>query len=266
MAQKDKLRLALMRGVPRKWDMKANFEVFLEMSRKASGEGADIFVTPECWLDGYAAPESASTPGRLKEVAQDARKSEFLQGAAETAWTGRMWVCFGFVSLEDGGAVGNAAGLWNREGKLMGVYLKTHLQTHDVQFRAGNDLPAWETEFGKIGIMICADRRWPETARTLRLKGARLILNPSYGMCHEANEWWMRTKGYENQCFIAFVHPKVGFVVNPSGNLAAKGEGADPGILICDVDLSEARDDNHIRDRRPELYGIIAEMPGKPKP
>ena len=249
----DRLRLALLQGVPVKWDLDANFQVFLGLLDAAAG--ADLLVTPECWLDGYAAPDPASTPDRLRAVAQDPASSPYLQRVAEEARKRSLSICFGFTSLEDG-AVYNAAGLWARDGRLAGIYHKTHLQAHDLQFAAGAELPVWPTPWGPIGIMICADRRWPETARTLRLKGARLILNPSYGMHHEANEWWMRTRAFENQCFIAFVHPNVGFVADPKGGLAAKRDEA-PGLLLCDIDLARAVDDNHLRDRRPELYQIL---------
>ena len=169
-----------------------------------------------------------------------------------------MNICFGFSSLEDG-KVYNASGLWDDQGKLVGVYHKTHLQTHDLQYEFGAGLPVWDTPWGPMGIMICADRRWPETARTLRLQGARLILNPTYGMHHEANEWWMRTRSYENQCFIAFTHPNVGFVVDPKGKVADKRD-EQPGVLISDIDLSRATNDNHLKDRRPELYRAITDF------
>lgn len=258
--EKTTARLALMQSVPEKWDLDANFEVFLEMIEQAGAQEADMLITPECWLDGYASPDKASTPERLREVAQDLERSPYLERVAQEAKKRRMYICFGFTSLEND-QIYNAAGLWGDDGTLIGVYHKTHLQNHDLQYAPGESLPVWPSPWGPLGIMICADRRWPETARTLRLKGAKLILNPTYGMHHEANEWWMRTRGYENQCYIAFVHPKVGFVVDPKGNIAGKREN-DPGILICDVDLTRAKDDNHIRDRRPELYGIIT----APKP
>jgi predicted amidohydrolase len=218
-------------------------------------EGADIFITPECWLDGYAAPDKQSTPERLREAAQDPDTSPYLARVAEEARKRSLWICFGFTSLEDG-AIYNAAGLCNDQGEWVGIYHKTHLQTHDLQYRFGESLPVWPTPWGPVGIMICADRRWPETARTLRLKGAKLILNPTYGMHHLDNEWWMRTRGYENQCFIAFTHPQVGFVVGPKGGLVAKRD-EDPGVLLCSIDLRAAKDDNHLRDRRPELYQAI---------
>jgi predicted amidohydrolase len=258
MPGKSQAKLALMRGVPVKWGLKDNFDVFLRMTAEAASKKADIFITPECWLDGYAAPDKASTVEKLRGIAQDLESSPYLQRVADEARSRNMYICFGFTSLENG-KIFNAAGLWDRTGKLIAVYHKTHLQTHDLQFSPGEALPVWDTEWGKVGIMICADRRWPETARTLRLKGARLILNPTYGMHHEKNEWWMRTRGYENQCFIAFAHPGVGFVVDPKGDIAGKEESDTPGVLVCDIDLADAKEDNHLRDRRPELYGVITE-------
>jgi len=254
--QRTAVRLALMKAVPDKWNLKQNFDVFLRLLDEASKAGAQIFITPEGWLDGYAAAAKESTPEKLRGVAQEVKQSDYLQRVAAEAKQRSMFICFGFTSLENG-SIYNAAGLWAPDGGLVGVYHKTHLQSHDLQFSPGESLPVWPTPWGPIGIMICADRRWPETARVLRLQGAKLILNPSYGMHHEANEWWMRTRGYENQCFIAFVHPNVAFVVEPEGNLVAKRDDDSPGVLICDVDLTHARDDNHISDRRPELYQII---------
>jgi len=256
-------RLALMKAVPKKWDLDANLEVFLRLLDEAQKQKAEIFVTPECWLDGYAAADKESTPERLRGVAQDLGTSEYLRKVAAEAKKRSMFICFGFTSLEAGN-IYNAAGLWGSDGNLIGVYHKTHLQSHDLQFSPGESLPVWPTPWGPVGIMICADRRWPETARTLRLKGAKLILNPSYGMHHQANEWWMRTRGYENQCFIAFVHPNVAFVAGPQGGIEAKRDDEQPGVLICDLDLARAKDDNHIRDRRPELYQIIA-IPKRPQ-
>ena len=252
------VRLALMKAVPEKWDLSGNFELFRALFEGVRARGVDLFVTPECWLDGYAAADAASTKARLQGIAQDLDHSEFLTAVAQLAAEHRTAICFGFTSLEEGRTY-NAAGLWDGRGERLGVYHKTHLQNHDLQFSPGKELPVYATPWGPLGIMICADRRWPEVARALRLQGAKLILNPSYGMHHEENEWWMRTRGYENQCFIAFAHPKVAFIVAPDGNLEGKLDDEAPGLLLCDLDLTRARDDNHLRDRRPELYGIITE-------
>jgi len=257
-ASRHHARLALMQSVPVKWDLEKNFATFLSMLDSVAEDKPDIFITPECWLDGYAAPDRSSTVDKLRGIAQPLASSRYLQRVSEEARQRSMYICFGFTSLERG-KIYNAAGLWNDRGRLLGVYRKTHLQKHDLQYDRGKSLPTFASPWGPLGIMICADRRWPETARTLRLKGARLILNPTYGMHHEKNEWWMRTRGYENQCFIAFTHPEVGFVVDPMGDLAGKRDGP-PGVLVVDVDLQKAKEDNHLRDRRPELYRVITEM------
>jgi predicted amidohydrolase len=105
--------------------------------------------------------------------------------------------------------------------------------------------------------MICADRRWPEVARCLRLQGARLILNPTYGWRGNFNTAMMRTRAFENQCFIVFTHPLESLVTGPNGQVLTSEAGKNPGIFITGVDLAKALDDNHLRDRRPEIYGII---------
>ena len=252
-----------MRSVPEKWNLEANFRVFLQGVALAADRNADILITPECWLDGYASPAKDSTPKKILGIAQDITTSSFLKRVAVKAKEHQMFICFGFTSLENGKAF-NAAGLWSSEGKLIGIYHKTHLQAHDLQYAFGQSLPVWPTPWGKVGIMICADRRWPETVRTFRLQGARLILNPTYGFFNDLNEAIMRTRSYENQCFIAFTHPNQSLVTNPRGKVISKESseteaGTAPGVLICDVNLSEAKEDNHLRDRRPELYRTITE-------
>lgn len=252
------VRLALLHGVPKKWDLDANFQAFLTALEEAAAKRADLLVTPECWLDGYAAPDPESTPERLRSVAQDLVSSPYLKRVSEEARNRRMQICFGFTSLEDG-KIFNAAGLWDETGKLVGVYRKTHLQKHDLQYSFGEGLPVWPTDRGPVGIVICADRRWPETIRALRLQGARLILNPTYGFHGDLNEAIMRTRSYENQCFIAFAHPKESLVTGPRGQIVAKETNSEPGILCCEIDLAEARDDNHLQDRRPDLYGVLTQ-------
>lgn len=252
----DTLRIALVHGVPEKWAADQNFAAFLQRAEEASAQSATLLLTPECWLDGYAAAAPDSTPDKLREVAQDLETSPYLKRVAEEARDRRMMICFGFTSIEDG-KLYNAAGLWNAEGRRIGLYHKTHLQKHDLQFAPGDALPVWDSEYGKVGIMICADRRWPETPRALRLLGARLILNPTYGFAGDMNEAIMRTRSFENQCFIAFAHPTTSLVTGPGGKVEAKWEGDTPGITVCEIDLSRARDDNHLEDRRPDIYGVL---------
>jgi predicted amidohydrolase len=171
------------------------------------------------------------------------------------------------MSLE-GADVYNAAGLSGVDGGAMGICHKTHLHTHHLQLAAGNALPVWPARWGPLGIIICDDRRWPEVGRVLRLLEARLTLTVSYGMHREPNEWWVLTRSYEKQCFIVFAHPEVPFIASPEGGLEAKLEEPDPDAMVCNIDLSRARNDNHIACRRPELYGSTCRegaSPGGPE-
>ena len=93
-------------------------------------------------------------------------------------------------------------------------------------------------------------------------------MNPTYGMWHLDNEWWMRTRSYENQMFVCFTHPNVALITNPGGQIDAKLQSNVPGVLVHEVDLADVRDDNHLEDRRPELYDILADPkhPSRQKP
>lgn len=252
------LRIGLYQQMPVKWDIKGNLTAILAAFETASTKRVDLLVTPECFLDGYAASDPASKRAKLFTIAQELGKSESLGRVAEEALRRKISILCGFTQ-KDGERLYNAAGLWDSQGQLTGVYHKTHLQTHDKQFDAGQSLPVFKSPWGPLGVMICADRRWPETSRVLRLQGARLLLCPSYGMAHEANEWWMRTRAYENDCFVAFTHPRTSFVADPAGNLAGRLVGAKGDVLAITIDLSRADTHAHLDDRRPDLYGLIAE-------
>ncbi|MCP5113515.1 MAG: carbon-nitrogen hydrolase family protein, partial [bacterium] len=204
----------------------------------------------------YAAAAKDWTPEKFAAIAQDVDSSPYIRRVRELAEKHSTGILFGFTEVK-GGKYYNCALMVDRNGAIVGHYHKTHLQKHDLRFAPGEDLPVFDTPWGKTGVLVCADRRWPETARAVRLKGARLTLIPSYGMWHLDNEWWMRTRSYENENFLAFVHPRVAFVTDPKGKVVAKLQSNVPGMLVVDVDLSEVTEDRHLKDRRPDLYQSI---------
>ncbi|GAF67210.1 unnamed protein product, partial [marine sediment metagenome] len=151
--------------------------------------------------------------------------------------------------------------IYDRAGELAGAYDKTHLQSHDEKYLPGDDLPVFDSDFGPFGVMICADRRWPETVRTLALKGARIIFNPTFGMHDERNLCMMRTRSFESEAFIAFTHPQQALVTGPKGQVVANQVGGNITYAVCEVDLSEAdavraAPTAHLRGRRPDIYGL----------
>ncbi len=252
-----KVRLGLFTALPLKWDLNGNWQIFERSFLAHANQRLDLVVTPECFLDGYAVEANDWTADHFVRIAQDVETSPYIARLRTLADKYKTAILFGFTE-KIGGQLYNCALMVNRNGRIVGHYHKTHLQDQDLRFSPGADLPVFEMAWGKTGVLICADRRWPETARVLRLKGAGIILIPAYGMWGLDNEWWMRTRAYENENFVAFVHPQGAFVADPKGRLVAKLQSNVPSMLVYDVDLSAVTNTAHIRDRRPELYGEIA--------
>ncbi len=253
-----RVTIGMLKAMPVKWGVEENWAVFEEEFTRHCGGGVDVFVTPECYLDGYAVTEEDWTVERFAEAAQEVETSPYIGRVQDLARDTETAVMFGFTELLDGYFY-NCALLVGADGDLIGKYHKTHLQNHDHRFARGEDLPVFDLPFGRVGSVICADRRWPESIRVLRLKGAEVCLMPTYGMWNVDNEWWMRTRSYENQMFVCFTHPNVALITNPGGKVEAKLESNVPDVLIHQVDLAEVKADNHLDNRRPELYGILSD-------
>jgi len=253
-----KINVGILKAMPRKWDVKGNWAIFEKQFGRHEDENIDVFITPECFLDGYAVTEDDWTAEKFREIAQDISKSSYIDKVRDMAQRTSTNIVFGFTEILEG-LFYNCALLVRNDGEVVGKYYKTHLQNHDLRFAAGQDLPIFDVNFGRVGMVICADRRWPESIRTIRLKGAQICLMPTYGMWSLDNEWWMRTRSYENQMFVCFAHPNVALITNPKGGIEAKLQSNLPDVLVHEVDLSKVTDDNHIADRRPDLYGIITE-------
>lgn len=254
---KSKVRLGLFSASPTFWDLEGNWQTFERTVAAHAGEGVDLIVTPECYLDGYVVDAKDWNPQRFASVAQDVKTSPYIQRLRALAKKYNVYILFGFTE-NSGGKFYDSAIMVDRSGATVGIYHKTMLQEQDLRFSPGQDLPVFATEWGKMGVLICADRRWPESARVERLKGARITLIPSYGMWDQRNESWMRTRSYENGNFLAFVHPRTSFLSDPNGELTGKLQTNVPALLVTDVDLSKDIETD-IRDRRPELYGEIAQ-------
>lgn len=103
----------------------------------------------------------------------------FLGQLATWARTHRIAICAGYVA-EHSRRLRNAAGLTDGAGKLRGTYDKCFLWDFDHEFfEAGESITPVSTEWGPVGLMVCADARLPEVPATLAARGARLILQPT---------------------------------------------------------------------------------------
>lgn len=252
------VRIGMVKAYPEKWNVEANWQAFESLVRSHGGEQIDVFISPECFLDGYAVTEDDWTEERFSGIAQAIGESQYIEYVQALAKDLNAYIVFGFTEALDE-KFHNCALLVDRGGEIIGKYHKTHLQNHDLRFAPGMGLPVFDLDFGRVGMVICADRRWPESIRTLRVKGAELILNPTYGMCHLDNEWWMRTRSYENETFICFTHPGVALITGPKGEISAKLESNLPDVLVHDIDLGRVTT-KMLKDRRPDLYGALADV------
>lgn len=257
MSIRKQVRMGVFKAIPKKWEVAENWETFEGLIRRCKDDKVDIFVSPECFLDGYVVTEQDWTEEKFTEVAQKIDDSPYIDRLRELAVSAKAYIMFGLTERVEERFY-NCALIVGRDGKIEGKYYKTHLRDHDKRFAPGMELPVFELDFGLVGIVICADRVWPETIRVLRLKGAEIALVPAYGEWGLENEWRMRVRAHENEMFVCFAHPNVALIANPKGEVAAKLQSNVPDVLIQDINLDEVAS-SRIRDRRPDLYGILGD-------
>ena len=235
-----KIRVAQIKVYPEKGNLKANHDKLMTVLEDIARSGdVDVVVTPEGFLDGYVSTEKSVTKDDMVNYAIDPRESEYAQAVSSWARKNKAWVVFGCARKAKDG-VFNTALIYNRSGTLVGMYDKLHLQTHDHKYTPGKHLRVYESDFGPFGVMICADRRWPETSRTLTLKGARVIFNPTYGMHGDLNLCMMRTRSYENGIFIIFTHPGQALITDPKGQVICNNEDKSKTFAVTQIDLAQA--------------------------
>jgi len=251
-----RIRVAQIKVYPDKGKIETNhtklMEVLGDIERK---DEVDVVVTPEGFLEGYVATEKSVTKDDMVKYAIDPQTSKETSAVSDWARRNKTWIIYGCARKAADG-VFNTALIYDRRGTLAGIYDKLHLQKHDRKYTPGKHLHVYESDFGLFGVMICADRRWPETARTLTLQGARVIFNPTYGMHGDLNLCIMRTRSYENGIFIIFTHPGQSLITGPDGAIVCNNQDKSQTYIVTEIDLSKALADmsDHIIDRRKDLY------------
>lgn len=144
------------------------------LAEGAAAGGADLFLLPETtypsyWLDSV---ERYQQPDIL-------RSAEVLRRFAAVAARHRFWLVAGFVEEREG-ELYNAAAVFDRRGTLAGIARKNFLWDCDNRwFAPGESIQALDTEFGRVGVLICADCRAPEISATLVEDGANMLILPT---------------------------------------------------------------------------------------
>jgi omega-amidase len=253
-----KIRVAQVKAYPIKGNLETNHKKLMDVLSDIEKAGpVDVVVTPEGFLDGYVSTEKSVTEDDMPKYAIDPAANEFSQAVADWAKENKTWVIYGCTRRADS-EVFNSALIYDRKGRLTGIYDKLHLQDHDCKYTPGKELHVYDSDFGLFGVMICADRRWPETTRTLTLQGARVIFNPTYGMCDDLNLCIMRTRSYENGIYIVFTHPGQSLITGPDGDIVINNADKNRTYTITKIDLSDAlaNTSGHLVDRRSDAYRL----------
>ena len=223
-----------------------NTESPLEKFREAVDarvDSADLIVLPE----------GVTVVGTTKKYADVAEpvpgpSTEFL---GEIAKRKRAYVVAGIYE-KDVEALYNTAVLLDRNGHLVGKYRKVYLPREEIEggLTPGNDFPVFDTDFGRIGLMICWDVQYADPARGLALRGAEMIAVPIWG----GNTTLAKARAIENRVFLissGYDFPTQ--ILNPDGEeiAIAREQGS---IASATVDLNRRYADEWLGDMRGRFF------------
>jgi predicted amidohydrolase len=135
-----------------------------------------------------------------------------------------------------GKVVYNTAVMLGRDGKLAGKYRKTHLPREEVEagLTPGDEYPVFDTDFGRVGLMICWDVQFPEPCRAMALQGAEVILLPIWG----GSEVLARARAIENHVFlVTSSYDMETVIVDPTGKVLAQADHNGKPIAAAELHL-----------------------------
>ena len=180
----------------------------------------------------------------------------------------------------------NTTAVIGQDGQLLGSYRKTHIPQvpgfwEKFYFKPGNlGYPVFQTDLGKIGVYTCYDRHFPEGARMLGLHGAEIVYIPSATSRGWSDHLWFieqRAHAIANGYFVGTVN-RVGieaefgpqeyygssYFCDPRGQILAQAGDKEDEVLVAELDMDQLREVRNAwqfyRDRRPDLYGDMAEQ------
>lgn len=248
-----------------------------ELITQAAGQGANICLLPELALDEFFPPHKDTRYFSYAEPVDGPTVRQFQELASSLG----IYLSLPLFEKSLIGTYYNSLVMIGPEGDILTVYRKVHVPcTRSYEryyFTPGDRFAVVDTRYGKVGLAICYDRRYPETCRELMKLGARLILisisssiMPGGFSELPVYETELKTRAFENQLFIAacnrsgregeyefFGHS---MILGPDGTVLARAGKEENVIVQAQLELEDA-DQARIngpllRDRRPELYTL----------
>ncbi|MBS0578014.1 MAG: N-carbamoylputrescine amidase [Proteobacteria bacterium] len=279
------------------WDAHANIARAEELVRQAARQGAQIILLPELFETPYFCIEQDSRHLHLASTLADNRAVRHFAPIAR-----ELGVVLPISFFERAGrAYFNTVAILDADGSNLGIYRKSHIPNgpgyqEKTYFSPGDSgFKVWKTRFARIGVGICWDQWFPESARVMALMGAELFFFPTAIGSEpppappvNSREHWQRTQqghaaanltplvaanryGLErslqdpDRLYIRFYGSS--FIADGMGAKVAEAKEEGDAVLVHAFDLEAAaqlRDNWFVfRDRRPDLYGAIATLDGK---
>jgi N-carbamoylputrescine amidase len=271
-------------------DPAANLKKNLEMAERAAKQGAQIICTQELFRSHYFCQEENHDNFKLAESIPGPSTAAFQKIAKKHG----VVIIASLFEKRASGVYHNTAAVIDADGKLLGIYRKMHIPDDPLYYEKFYFTPgdlgfkAWQTKFGKVGVLICWDQWYPEGARLTAMQGAEILFYPTAigwhpkekaeqgAKQHGAWELIQRSHGVANGCYVA-VPNRVGvekpaggdgiefwgqsFVAGTSGEILAKASHNKDEILIVPVDLANVDVTRthwpFLRDRRIDAYSDL---------
>jgi predicted amidohydrolase len=249
-------------------DVAANERQVFGLLEEAIAAGVDLVALPEVWPCQGSAPQI--------HAAAEPLDGPRVTRLAEVARSFGVWVHGGSVLELDGERVFNTSVLFDREGELVATYRKIHLFDADPPgavpsreshvFAAGDQVVTAETEFGRAGMSICYDVRFPELYRELAVLGCTLLFVPAAFRHETGQDHWdvlLRARAIEDQAFVIAAaqwgtwgppdrqrrNHGNSLVADPWGRVVARAADG-VGVTLAELELEEV---GRVREALPAL-------------
>lgn len=275
------------------WDRAANVVRAKDLVRAAASEGANVILLQELFETPYFCQDQ--NPGHFglaSEYAGNALLGEMCELAGE------LGVVLPVSFFERAGhAYFNSLAVLDADGRLLGLYRKSHIPTgpgyqEKFYFTPGDTgFRVWRTRYGMLGCGICWDQWFPEAARAMALQGAEALLYPTAigsepppaPPLDSRDHWRHAMQGHAAaNCMPLVASNRIGiergdtgemtfygssFIADATGAIVAELSRVDPGAITASFDLDEIARSRAswglFRDRRPDLYGVLHSHDGQ---
>ncbi|WP_430443434.1 MAG: N-carbamoylputrescine amidase [Pseudomonas piscis] len=281
--------------MPCTWDLADNLERAEQLVREAAARGGQVILLQELFATPYFCIEQQH---RHLALAEEYGQSRILKRFAALAK--ELGVVLPLSWFERAGtAYFNSLSVADADGRLLGVYRKTHIPNaigyQEKEYFSPGDtgFKVWDTAFGRLGVGICWDQWFPETARCLALQGAEVLLfptaigsEPGAADLDSKDHWQMTMRGHAAANLLPVVAAnRVGrevarsdselhmqfygssFICDHKGRLLAEADRDTTGMLLHELDLAAMAEERRtwgiFRDRRPEMYGPLLSLDGQ---